>query len=274
MNPALVLGGLQLVGGLFSANRERQEARDAPRRNIVSQAQGVREAAERYGFNPLTMLQYGQPGGAMGGGAPLASAQLISDGLADVTDVLSGDAERRRVASELQNDLLRIQIDQLRGAVARPSAASSVGSGAAVLGGRSVEAAGPSVLDQLWNPAGAMTLSGERLGVPDIASWPERLDDWAAPYVSAARGALFGWMDRPPTVPDSPSGAFDADGLRPYEAGLSQARSPAEVSISDFADATRPRPRSPAFTRAGDGRPGDHLERAHSFGLPFGFFRQ
>ena len=62
----------------------------------MSQAAGARQAAKEYGFNPLTMLQYGQPGGAMGGGgeAPLASIELITGGLGTIADELTGAAAR------------------------------------------------------------------------------------------------------------------------------------------------------------------------------------
>lgn len=114
-----------------------------PRSNILSQAQGAREAADKYGFNPLTMLQYGQPGGAMGGGGsapPLASIEAITNGLRGLDDITSGDAARRRKAEELQNDLLRVQLDQARsGVVAVGPGADSVGTGPSPLGRRAVQ---------------------------------------------------------------------------------------------------------------------------------------
>lgn len=122
--------------GLFGKKKKDPTPTD----NILSQAKGAREAADKYGFNPLTMLQYGQPGGAMGGGGsapPLASIQAITDGLRGIDDITSGDAERRRKAEELQNDLLRVQLDQARsGVVAVGPGADSVGNGPSPLGRR------------------------------------------------------------------------------------------------------------------------------------------
>lgn len=109
-----VLGGL---GGLFGKKKKDP----TPAQNLLSQAQGARQAADQYGFNPLTMLQYGQTGGAMGGGggspSPLASIQLLTDGLKDVDDVVSGDAARRRAADQLNLDLAQLKLDQARSGV-------------------------------------------------------------------------------------------------------------------------------------------------------------
>lgn len=120
-----ILGGL---GGLFGSKKPKKvDIAD----NIRDQAWGARQAADKFGFNPLTMLQYGNPAGAgfvpQGGTPPLASIAAITGGLADINDVTSGDKARRDAAEELQNDLLRVQIDKLRsGVVASPVAATAV----------------------------------------------------------------------------------------------------------------------------------------------------
>lgn len=109
-----VLGGL---GGIFGKKKKDP----TPAQNLLSQAQGARQAADQYGFNPLTMLQYGQPGGAMGGGggspSPLASIQMLTDGLAGLDDIVSGDAARRRAADQLNLDLAQLKLDQTRSGV-------------------------------------------------------------------------------------------------------------------------------------------------------------
>ncbi|MBL4917252.1 hypothetical protein [Szabonella alba] len=131
-----IIGG---IGGLFGRKKP-----PSPRDNIMSQAQGARDAAEKYGFNPLTLLQYGQPGGSMASGSapPLASIELITGGLRDVADVTSGDAERRRVNDRLQNDLAQLKLDQLRSGVVAvgPSAVSTVGNGPPPVGQRAASA--------------------------------------------------------------------------------------------------------------------------------------
>lgn len=133
---ALFSGGLKLLGGLFGSKKKTP----TPRENLLSQAQGAREAADKYGFNPLTMLQYGQTSGAMGGGggAPLASTELLMGALDDFTDAFSGEAAQRAEANRLELELGKIKLEQLRagGVQARLSAASAVGDGASPLGPR------------------------------------------------------------------------------------------------------------------------------------------
>ena len=122
-----VLGGL---GGIFGK-------KPTPRTNMISQARGAREAAEQYGFNPLTMLQYGQPGGLAGGGAPpLASVELLTNGLNNLSAELNGDNARKRQADQLNLDLAKLKLEQARSGVAivPPAAVNSVGGGSSPLG--------------------------------------------------------------------------------------------------------------------------------------------
>ena len=120
-----LIGG---VAGLFS----KQKGAPSARENTVKLAQGARQASERYGFNPLTMLGAGSSmgGGGGGGGAPpLASIQMLTEGLQSVDDVISGDADRRRQADQLQLDLAKVQLEQARSGViaSAPTAADAVG---------------------------------------------------------------------------------------------------------------------------------------------------
>ncbi|WP_112309449.1 hypothetical protein [Pseudogemmobacter bohemicus] len=104
-----LLGG---VAGLFGSRRKNPTPRD----NMMSQAQGARDAAEAYGFNPLTMLQYGNPGGTglANNGPPLASFDLIANGFKEIGDVVSGDADRRRAQEDAKLDLAKLEIERLR----------------------------------------------------------------------------------------------------------------------------------------------------------------
>ena len=114
MDPTIILGGMKLLGGLFG----KKPKTPSPRDNLLSQAQGAREAADKYGFNPLTMLQYGQTSGSMASaGPPLASMDLIMGGLEDIFDVTSGASAQRRQADELKMDLLKLQVEQARSGV-------------------------------------------------------------------------------------------------------------------------------------------------------------
>ena len=133
----------QGVKGLFGSKPKEKTPRD----NMLSQAAGAREAAEQYGFNPLTMLQYGQPGGAISGGggpAPLASMQILQDGLRGFDDIQSGDLARRRALDEHQVELARIQLDEVRRGVGL-NRASDIGPSPAVFGRQAVPVAQPNL---------------------------------------------------------------------------------------------------------------------------------
>lgn len=143
----------EVLGGIKGLTRKEKKA-PTPADNIMSQAQGAREAAEKYGFNPLTLLQYGQTGGSLGAGGggapPLASVDLLTSGLRGLDDIASGDQARRRQADQLELDLAKVRLDQARsgvyqtspgmpGSVAQvqPQASHGVGSGPSPLGRRS-----------------------------------------------------------------------------------------------------------------------------------------
>lgn len=132
-----ILGG---IGGLFGGRKKQKTM--SPAESMVSQAKGARWASDEYGFNPLTMLQYGQPGagahiGMGGGGAPpLASIDLITGGLAGLDDVLSGDKARRRAADQLELDIAKIKLDQARSGVLLPPPPSAVAAPGVPFGAR------------------------------------------------------------------------------------------------------------------------------------------
>lgn len=147
----LISAGLGIatgIKGLFSSKPKAPKER-SPRDGILSQAQGAREAADQYGFNPLTTLNAGAGQGFImtgGGGTPvLASIDAITSGLAGVDDILSGDQARRRAADQLELDMARLKLDQARSGVmvATPprTVASGVGSGTSPLGPRTQTAA-------------------------------------------------------------------------------------------------------------------------------------
>ena len=111
-----VVGIAKGVMGLFGGGNDAP----TPSQNLLSQAKGAREAAEKYGFNPLTMLQYGQPGGALGAGGgvpPLASIGLIMDGLQALDPETKAEQERQRQADQLNLDLARLKLEQARSGV-------------------------------------------------------------------------------------------------------------------------------------------------------------
>ena len=138
------------IKGLFSKKKKDPTPKD----NLLSQAKGARQAADQYGFNPLTMLQYGQTGASTGGGGgapPLASLQAVTDGLMGLDDILSGDKARRAAADQLEIDMARLKLDQARsGVVQAPiQRVDSIGTAPSVLGRR------PAV----YAPSGGATYS-------------------------------------------------------------------------------------------------------------------
>lgn len=127
---------VQIAGGLKGLFGKKAKT-VTPRDNIMSQVAGVREAAEKHGFNPLTLLQYANGAGGhqqlADDGPPLASFDMISGGLDRLGDEYSGDADRRRAIEQHNLDLAKVKLEQLRTA---PVMADSVGAGASPLGRR------------------------------------------------------------------------------------------------------------------------------------------
>lgn len=114
-----LVGGAKVLSGLSGLFGKKKKA-PSPRDNIMSQAQGARDAAAAYGFNPLTLLQYGQPGGSMassGGAPPLASIDLLTEGLSAFDPEAKAERDRQRQADELNLDLARLKLEQARSGV-------------------------------------------------------------------------------------------------------------------------------------------------------------
>lgn len=174
-----VLGGL---GGLFGKKQKNAQVTTA--QGILGQAQGSREAADRYGFNPLTLLANSSPMmGESGGPSPLASIQMITDGLKDVDDITSGDAARRRAADQLNLDLAALKLDQARSGVVATVpqyAVSGIGPGPSPLGVR---------------PVGVYPSNGQRFGAKNGQA-----------LFSASQGDLGDSQGRLRTVPVDRSG--------------------------------------------------------------------
>lgn len=132
MDPAVIAGGLKLLGGLFG----RKQKTMTPQQSIESTAAGARTAAAKYGFNALTLLQGSNAtagaGMAMGGPPPLASLSILGD---IVDDNFSEEAKERKEHNRLQTDLLRLEVDRAR-TLSAVAPAPSVASGGPITGGR------------------------------------------------------------------------------------------------------------------------------------------
>lgn len=131
MDPiSAISAGFQIgtaLKGLFGRRKKEPTVQD----NILAQAEAARLAADKYGFNPLTVLQYGNPAGtglAASGVPPLASVELLTGALKDLSDHYTGADERRRQLDQLNFDLAKIRLDQARsGVVTVPSAVAADG---------------------------------------------------------------------------------------------------------------------------------------------------
>lgn len=188
-----VLGGL---GGIFGKKPKNAQVTTA--QGVLGQAQGATEAAQKYGFNRLTLLGNSSPmPGESGGPSPLASIQMITDGLKDVDDVVSGDAARRRAADQLNLDLARLKLDQARSGVlaVAPQYAVNGISGPSPLGVRPVRvqqsAGGPRGGDNV--PAAGVSVQGAPgdRSVAPAGSGGER------PLIEVDSGSIFSDPRRP-----------------------------------------------------------------------------
>ncbi|QCS36981.1 hypothetical protein [Tortoise microvirus 38] len=126
-----LIGG---IGGLFGGKKG-----DSAAKQVRDRSRGARQAAERDGFNPLTMLGVAANATATPGTPPpLASIDLIVGGLKAIDDERSGDADRRRAMEQHDLDLAKLKLDQARSGVLLPPPpiASGVGVGVSPLGRR------------------------------------------------------------------------------------------------------------------------------------------
>lgn len=168
MGPLAAIGaGVNILGGILGMKKQKPLSAGTiigqTAAGVEGQAKGAREAGEKYGFNPLTLLGLGGAGvGSMAAsGPPLASFDMISGGLRSLEEERSGENEQRRVRAGFENDLLRLEIDRLKGGGSVRAGSSGVGSGS----GRNIASGNKSVLPPLSiNPDLGMTPSSITAG--------------------------------------------------------------------------------------------------------------
>lgn len=98
--------------------RKKDSAQKNSRLAILGQAAGARQAAEKYGFNPLTLLGASSGiGPSDGGAAPLASASILLDGLMDLGQERGGSDAQQQAVKTFRRDLNTLQLDQTRSGV-------------------------------------------------------------------------------------------------------------------------------------------------------------
>ena len=208
MDPTIIAGGLKLLGGLLGSKKKSM----SPQQSIMSTAAGARQAAKKYGFNALTLLAGSNATAGAGidmGTPPLASLSVLGD---LVEDQFGDDAKTRREHNQLQNELLRLEVDRARSlsVVAPPTAVG----GASLTGGRAATqpvsagvASNPFSMDVLTadrevrqtpteDISGFMKVrnawtDGDGFWVP--GSDGEPLDIWQVPVVAGSWAASEAW---------------------------------------------------------------------------------
>lgn len=112
MWPTLIGAGAKLLGGILGKPKQ-VSARTNSRNALMGQAQGAREAAEKYGFNPLTLL------GVSSAVGPSEQANYLGQSIADAGMMLAdglakrGEAATAQSALEQENAALREQVQSL-----------------------------------------------------------------------------------------------------------------------------------------------------------------
>lgn len=139
MDPAIIGGGLKLLGGLFGKKKSM-----TPAQSIMSTANGARKAAKAYGFNALTLLQGSNATAGAGmdmGTPPLASLAVLGD---VIEENYGEDAKDRKEHNRLQNELLTLEVDRARTLNAVAPVASVAGGGSLTGGRDNTRISGPA----------------------------------------------------------------------------------------------------------------------------------
>jgi len=158
MDPAIIGGGLNLLGSLFGKKKTM-----TPARSILSTARGVRMAAKETGLNALTLLGASNATAGAGmdmGTSPLASLSVLGS---FIQDEFSDEAKQRKEHNRLQNELLTLEVERAR-TLSAVAPVASVAGGGALTGGRgnarvgSLRAGGvfgsPGYIDNSWMTPG------------------------------------------------------------------------------------------------------------------------
>lgn len=114
--PALIGAGGAILGGLLNKPKV-TSSRTNTRGGIMGQAQGAREAAEKYGFNPLTLL------GASSTIGPSQSAGYMGSAIADASLLLADglSKQKKRVGKESQLEAQNRKLsEQVKNLTLRP----------------------------------------------------------------------------------------------------------------------------------------------------------
>lgn len=135
MWPALIGAGASLLGGILGKPKERSAEQNS-REALLGQAAGARKAAEKYGFNPLTLLGVSSAVGPSESSAYMGSAiadagMMLADGLQRRQDELGQISQLEQQNRELQERVQSLTLRPRVGGVyaqreAVPSVAAAV----------------------------------------------------------------------------------------------------------------------------------------------------
>ena len=114
MDPATIAAGAQVIGGLLGRNKSVKPG-DTTRHTVAGiygQAQGAREAGERYGFNPMALLGVSSPIMPQGVDNSYMGQAIANAGLA-LADGMTAQQQQQEYATKLeeQNKVLRTALD-------------------------------------------------------------------------------------------------------------------------------------------------------------------
>lgn len=112
VDPALIGAGASLLGGIFGRKKEKSAAQNSYDA-IMGQARGSRDASDKYGFNPLTLL------GASSAVGPSQSSNYMGEAIANSAMLLADGLAKREekfgqlAAMQKQNEELKLQVREL-----------------------------------------------------------------------------------------------------------------------------------------------------------------
>lgn len=207
--------GVGALGSLFGFGGSKELT---PSQQIMSQAKGARRAAEKYGFNPLTLLGVNtSPGYGAGGSPMLASFDMLSGGLKDIADVTSGDAAQRRAMRQAELDLAKLELEQRRSGVL------AVGPGLPWMGRNAVSRGNAGAPEVVTNPlrssvSVAGVQSAPSMGWSDAQDVEDRFGDVASWVYGLGVVGADAWntvVDRASKAGKKPA-PYIADGITDY----------------------------------------------------------
>lgn len=182
------IAATKLFGGLKSLFGKKPSAREQSRDALMGQAQGAREAADKYGFNPLTLLGVSSGiGSNAAADTPLASIEMITGAMQDIADVYTSRDAHGQARLRFDREMTGIEMDRARSGhstvLTRPIlAAGSMPGGDTFGGGHQVRT------DAAGNPLADLVMNGEVVEANDRWSNTDVIEQRYGDVFGAAYG--------------------------------------------------------------------------------------